>query len=150
MEEINSRLVELRKACNLTQAEMAPVLGLSRSGIADIETGKRKVNRKHLIMLENWKEHNVNINWLLTGEGEKFLPRENDLLESIKKEYHLSDPQFGFICKFLKLPEEQKNVVFGFLESLFSNPNATEELNLKIQQELDQYQTNSAQGDENE
>lgn len=81
MEAINERFIELRKACNKNQSDFAKVLGLSRSGVTAIETGQRKVTEKHLIMLANWSEYNVNIEWLRTGEGEMFkkLDRESEI-----------------------------------------------------------------------
>ena len=37
MESINERFIELRKACRKSQTDFSKVLGLSRSGVADIE-----------------------------------------------------------------------------------------------------------------
>lgn len=56
MDEINVRFIELRRACDKNQTEWGKIIGVSRSGIASIETGQRKVTEKHLIMLSNWKE----------------------------------------------------------------------------------------------
>lgn len=69
---INERFKSLRKACNKSQEEFGKVLGLSISGISDIERSKRNVTEQHLIMLSNWKERRVNIEWLRTGEGDMF------------------------------------------------------------------------------
>ncbi len=54
MESINVRFKDLRKACNKTQEDMGHILGLSRSGISEIESGRRSVTEQHLIMLKNW------------------------------------------------------------------------------------------------
>lgn len=72
---INERFKSLRKACNKSQEEFGKVLGLSVSGISDIERGKRNVTEQHLIMLSNWKEKKVNITWLRTGDGDMFKQR---------------------------------------------------------------------------
>lgn len=72
MDEINVRFKELRKACNKTQEEWGKILGITRSGESEIENGRRKVTDKHLIMLGNWTEKNINIDWLKTGKGEMF------------------------------------------------------------------------------
>lgn len=61
MDEINVRFIELRRACDKNQTEWGKIIGVSRSGIASIETGQRKVTEKHLIMLSNWKECRINI-----------------------------------------------------------------------------------------
>lgn len=136
MDTINERFIELRKACKKNQSEFAKVLGLSRSGVTAIETGQRKVTEKHLLMLSNWDEYNVNIDWLRTGDGEMFLPTETDALEKIRQEYHLTDQQFKFVSNFLRLPENEKDVIFNFLSSVFDNSETIED---KIQKELDAY-----------
>ena len=76
VKEINVRFKKLRKICKKTQTDFGKILGISSSGIANIETGQRSVTEKHLIMLSNWEEYHVNIDWLRTGEGEMFLPDE--------------------------------------------------------------------------
>ncbi len=136
MDAINERFIELRKACNKNQSDFAKVLGLSRSGVTAIETGQRKVTEKHLVMLSNWDEYNINIDWLRTGNGEMFLPTETDTLEKIRQEYHLTDPQFKFVSDFLRLPENEKDIIFNFLSSVF---NSGETVNQKIERELEEY-----------
>lgn len=139
---INDRLITLRKACRLNQAQFAKVLGLSRSGVADIETGRRSVTDKHLLMLQYWESYNVNIDWLKTGRGEMFLSNETDTLESLRQEYNLTDHQFNFISNFLRLPPNEKDVIFNFLSSVFVNENETVES--KIERSLDKYILNAA------
>lgn len=127
MEAINERFIELRKACKKNQSEFSKVLGLSRSGIADIETGRRNVTEKHLIMLDNWDEYNVNIEWLRTGQGEMFLPTETDVLRTVQKEYGLSDAQLGFVSTYVRLPENEKNIILKFLQAVSASTETFEE-----------------------
>lgn len=134
VKEINLRFKKLRKTCKKTQIEFGKVLGISSSGIANIETGQRSVTEKHLIMLSNWEEYHVNIDWLRTGEGEMFLPDETDILEAIRKEYHLTNLQFKFISNFLRLPESEKDILFNFLQSVFTDGDSIEE---RIHKELE-------------
>ena len=138
MDAINERFKELRKACKKNQTDFGKILGLSVSGVSDIEVGRRSVTDKHLIMLSNWDEYNVNIDWLRTGNGEMFLPNETDTLEAIRQEYHLTDQQFKFVSNFLRLPENEKDIIFNFLQSVFDN-GSTETVEDKIEKELDAY-----------
>lgn len=137
MEEINVRFKELRKACKKNQIDFGKALGISSSGVANIETGQRKVTEKHLLALSHWEEFNVNIDWLRTGNGEMFLPTETDTLEAIRQEYRLTDQQFKFVSNFLRLPENEKEVIFNFLSSVFSDGSETVEA--KIERELEEY-----------
>lgn len=87
MESINIRFKQLREICGKTQEQWATILGLSRSGISAIESGYRNVSKKHLLILQNWKERQVNIQWLETGEGEPFLqlPQTDELSEYVEE-----------------------------------------------------------------
>ena len=78
---MNSRIKELRKTVGNSQEEFGKILGLSKSGVSEIEAGRRNVTEQHIIMLKNYndfKEGNVNVDWLRTGEGEMFLPRDRE------------------------------------------------------------------------
>ena len=74
MDEINIRFKQLRVECKKSQEEWGKIFGLTKSGISDIERGRRNVTEQHLIMLKNWTEKTVSIEWLKTGKGEKFIP----------------------------------------------------------------------------
>lgn len=66
----NQRLKIIRKSLKLTQLEFGASLGLTQAGYSDIERGKNNVSGKIKILLK--REHNINLNWLKTGEGEMF------------------------------------------------------------------------------
>lgn len=72
--DINQRFRELRKACKKSQEEWADIMGLSRSGIADIEAGRRNVTEKHirLLSIESIDGKYINEDWLRTGDGYPF------------------------------------------------------------------------------
>ncbi len=67
---INERikLIRLQKSKNLT--EFAKSTGFETRTYASYERGERNPSLEFLAQLV--KEYNVNINWLLTGEGEMF------------------------------------------------------------------------------
>lgn len=77
MPTINDRFRDVRKACKKTQEEWAAILGLSRTGVADIESGRRNVTDKHikLLCIESIDGKNINETWIRTGEGEMFIQR---------------------------------------------------------------------------
>lgn len=76
MPTINDRFRDVRKACKKTQEEWAAILGLSRTGVADIESGRRNVTDKHikLLCIESIDGKNINETWIRTGEGDMFEP----------------------------------------------------------------------------
>lgn len=72
---MNERMKELRKAMNLSQEKFGELLGITKSGVSDIESGRRKVTDQHVIMLGT---NGVNEEWLRTGKGSMFIPKSKD------------------------------------------------------------------------
>lgn len=72
--DINKRFRELRKLCKKSQEEWADIMGLSRSGITEIEAGRRNVTEKHirLLSIESIDGKYINEDWLRTGDGDPF------------------------------------------------------------------------------
>lgn len=72
--DINKRFRELRKMCKKSQEEWADIMGLSRSGITEIEAGRRNVTEKHirLLSIESIDGKYINEDWLRTGDGDPF------------------------------------------------------------------------------
>ncbi|MCM0059548.1 MAG: helix-turn-helix transcriptional regulator [Algoriphagus sp.] len=60
----------IRKFLKETQEDFGASLGLTQAGYSDIERGKNSVSGKIKILLK--REHNINLRWLETGEGEMF------------------------------------------------------------------------------
>lgn len=121
MEEINIRFKQLRKACKKTQAEWGEILGLSPSGTSEIESGRRNVTEKHLIMLSNWHERKINIEWLRTGEGgsdNMFLHlEENDLIAQAATLLGEKDPLFEtLVITYSKLSLENRELLLNFFK----------------------------------
>ncbi len=123
METINDRFKQLRKACEKTQDEFAEIFGMTRSGICDIEKGRNNVTEKHLIMLSNWHERKVNIDWLRTGEGgpdNMFLhPEENDLVAQATALLGEKDQLFeALIVTYSKLNPDNRKILLDFFKDL--------------------------------
>lgn len=65
-----TRLKEIRKEKNLTQKQLAAILATSSGYISEIESGKKMPGGEFFLMLK--RKLNININWLLTGEGDPY------------------------------------------------------------------------------
>jgi transcriptional regulator with XRE-family HTH domain len=70
-----SRLKNARKQIGFTQDKLAKSIGLKQANIRDLESGKVKISTLHALALEH--VHNLNAQWLLTGEGEMFFQKGN-------------------------------------------------------------------------
>jgi transcriptional regulator with XRE-family HTH domain len=73
------RLEEIRRDLGLSKAQMADLMGIEASYYSHILKGEGKGNLRleHLERLLN--DANVNPLWLITGEGEKYLGKTQDL-----------------------------------------------------------------------
>lgn len=77
---IHSRVKEVRKALNMPQDEFGERIGIKKSSISQIESGK--TNPSDLTVRAICREFRVNEDWLRTGEGEMFsqLTTEEELM----------------------------------------------------------------------
>ena len=121
---MNKRFKELRKTLDLSQEEFGKILGLSKSGISEIESGRRNVTDQHLVILKNSKdlEKPVNVEWLRTGKGEMFLPmdRETEIARlTVKLLTEESDSYRNRLAASLsKLSEEQLELLLAVAEKM--------------------------------
>lgn len=135
METINDRFKLLRQACRKTQDEFAEIFGMSRSGICDIEKGRNNVTEKHLIMLSNWHERKVDIDWLRTGKGEMFiqLPEEDEVAAYVSDllEDDGSNSLYIIIKEIMhtynEISPKSQEVLREFSKKLLNNLNQTKE-----------------------
>ena len=74
--EINDRVKLVRNHLKLSQSAFANSLGVSRGVIQNIDD--KVTTPKPLVIQLICKMHNVDPKWLETGEGEMFLPRDEE------------------------------------------------------------------------
>lgn len=94
---MNGRLRELRKTLGMNMEEFGAVLGITKSGVSDIENGRRSVTNQHIRILTTTPingEH-VSEQWLRTGEGEMFVPRtKNQIITDFMADLVMEDDSF--------------------------------------------------------
>jgi len=109
MDNFYSRLRKIRKTLGCTQDEFARHLKVSKPTVVRYESGGRKPDADFLSILIN--EFKVNINWLLTGNGEMFL-KENLLESNIT-----IDPNDEELCQLIDLlhiPKMRRSIMAEF------------------------------------
>lgn len=75
MNSLRDRLVELRSMFNITQRQLAKRVGVTSQLISMMETGKTQIS--HLTAKAMEAEFGVNHEWLLTGQGEMMVRKQN-------------------------------------------------------------------------
>lgn len=77
LKEIGKRLQDIRKNLGLLQKDFAKELEISSSSLCDIEAGNLKPRFELIYSIT--RKFKVNILYLLHGEGDMFMPEEEEL-----------------------------------------------------------------------
>ena len=111
---MNERIKELRKILGLTSEKFGARLGVGKTAISGIETGRRNVTDQ--MFLSICREFNVNEEWLRTGSGDMFveLPPED---EYFKAATQLSDdPDVrSILISYWKQDDDGKKAIKKFI-----------------------------------
>lgn len=123
MDPINERFRELREACKKNQTEWAEILGLSRSGVSEIESGRRSVTDKHIKLLSVAfiDGKTINEEWLKNGNGEPFKKlTRNQAITDFAADLIKEDDSFKarLIEALSKLSEDEWKVLQKIAEDL--------------------------------
>lgn len=108
---INKRIKEVRfyienkTGTKLTQEEFATFLGITKSGVCDIERGRRNVTKQHIkLLILNCEKIRIHLSedWLQYGIGtvEKSISREQEITNWAASLTNSNDESKDFIQQF--------------------------------------------------
>jgi len=118
-EETGQRLKHFRNSQKITISELSAKTGLSKGMISETETGKNKPSPNLLLALLNI--YGLNLNWLLTGEGDMFV-QEPEGHPAEKKNYgELNDEIYELLWHLEHTLVVKLAVVGFFLEYIHQN-----------------------------
>ena len=108
MVTINQRIKEVRTSLGLSQLKFAKAIGMTDGFIAGIESEKRTVNDRLIILICN--VFDVEETWLKTGEGNMFVEHPERLLELASSSFSQLTPQYQeFVLKIIDQLIEMQN-----------------------------------------
>ena len=122
---MNERLIEIRQALGLTQADFSARIGYSENYIWMIEKGRKTPSAR--VLSDICREFNVNERWLRTGKGEMFAPDAVDALDALSAEYGLGRRERILVEKLLTLKPEAREAAIDYLIEVVNAINAEEE-----------------------
>lgn len=111
--EMNNRFKEIRLALGISQKKLGEALGLTNSGISNIENGQRSVTDKHIKLLT--ATFNINENWIRTGEGVMFHEIADTYIDHLVKEHHLDKVDKQILESYLELEPSQRQVIKEYI-----------------------------------
>ena len=112
---MKDRIKIFRKSLNLTQQNVADLLGVKRNTVAQWEIGINSVSEQTIKAI--CREFNVSETWLRTGEGEMFKPNPNDALSKFIQERGLSPDDQALIEKFAALDAASRQAFVAYVLS---------------------------------
>jgi len=77
------RVKQARKSLGLTMEKFGERLGVTKTAISLIESGKNNLTDANIKAI--CREFNVDYIWLTTGEGEMFVDSDDDFIEKIDR-----------------------------------------------------------------
>lgn len=80
---VNERVKIIRKNAGLTMEKFGERLGVTKTAISLIESGKNNVTDANVKSI--CREFGVDYIWLTTGEGEMFIETDDDFMEKIDR-----------------------------------------------------------------
>ena len=133
----NERVKFLRESLHESQEQFGNSIGISKSGVSNIESGIRNVTEKHIKLI--CSAYSVNEMWLRDGTGEMFVENDNTIISEVAAQYHLGDMDKEMLRIFLELAPEQRQAVksfaFALVDSVLQNPALYQEYrNTKIKE----------------
>lgn len=115
----NERVKEARKSLNLTMEKFGERLGVGKTAISGIETGRRNLTDQMAKAI--CREFHVDYIWLTTGEGEMFVETDDNIIETIDR-IMLGENEFhkNLFKTFAKLDESEllalESIIDKFIE----------------------------------
>ena len=108
---MNERIKAARKALGLTMEQFGKRVGLSKSAISLIESGKNGTTEQTVASI--CREFGVNGMWLRTGDQST-----ESSLDRLAAEYHLDERKKAIISAFLKLSTADQEAILRYVDSL--------------------------------
>lgn len=119
---MNKQFYLLRKDLNLSQEQMGKKLGVTRSSISNMETGRFKITDTMVKLICN--EFGVNEKWLRNGTGKMYNIPENDLVAKATKLLDEDDSGFKtFLEIYSQLNPENRKLFIKMGLELLNNIN---------------------------
>ena len=114
------RVRTLRKELSLTQSDFGKRVGVGKTAISKIEKNENSLTDRMFNSIR--REFNVNEDWLRSGDGDMFLPFEDDVAEMVSQLLEVSNPFYDLILdmmvSFNELDDKGKQAICDYTDLL--------------------------------
>jgi transcriptional regulator with XRE-family HTH domain len=116
MVELKDRLKELRLTMKMSQEDFGAQLGIKKSAISYLESGKSQLTDRNAAAI--CEKFNVRREWLLEGKGEMFGLEEDAPLNVIVQRYDLNSFETAMLERYLQLSKPERELFMGLLQKI--------------------------------
>lgn len=109
--KVNDMLKKLRAIRNLSQSDMAEILGVSLSSYQKYEREKNSITPSLEVLLRVADFYDVSLDYLLGRET-----REQDGIDELASEFNMSALEQKILTNYLALPESMRSDLMDFLD----------------------------------
>ncbi len=131
---IGKRIKDIRASLHITAAEMADKLGIPMRTIGSYEREEAQPGSKFLNAL--FEKFHVNINWLLSGKGNMFIPVKTEIdinyIVKLQERFNLTQEELLGLIDILE-SDASREMVLKFIEIKKGNKAALESLLFNLQ-----------------
>ena len=137
MDDIHKRISRVREHFNLTQDEFGKRIGITRSSISGLESGRRDPSEQTISFI--CKEFGVNKSWLGNGgsDNNMFIQTPNSALEALQQEYDMTDFDILVVKTFAEMSPEQRKILSEFARKLAKEEKERQDLHDDLDKEID-------------
>ncbi len=120
---INNRIKLVRKHFDLTMDTFGDKIGIKKSSVSLIESGKNNPSEQTLMLI--CKEFGVDYLWLTTGKGEMLPPSDDEVMAKFDSIMFGEKDTHKIILKtLLDMDEDTLNALDRFIEKYIENKKA--------------------------
>lgn len=117
---MKERIKKVRKSNNLTMEQFGKKIGITKSSVSLLESGKNSPSEQTLKLI--CQEFNINKEWLSTGVGEMYNMVEDEtaviVSDLLEKQNPMYDIIKGIMKIYQKLDQKSQKVIDDFAEEL--------------------------------
>lgn len=116
MQTINERIKYIRSDLGLSTREFGEKIGMSKSAVSAIETGKNNPSEQTIKLICSL--YCVDYFWLTKGTGDPYIDDTDALIDSLAAEKGYTEEEVDILKKLFKLPPEQFDMVMKLIDNL--------------------------------
>ena len=123
---MKDRLIQLRKALNLSMEAFGKKIGVGRSTISRLESGTNGFTDQMTRSI--CREFGVNYEWFVSGVGEMFVEVPQTVVDELCEQYDLDDFDRIMLQEYLKMDEASRNVLKTYIRKICGQISASSRL----------------------